>query len=282
MELQDCLKEAHVAMIVDDERHPNIVAFFGIWQGPDTGNYSLVMELCSTTLFDHLEEKIKGHNVSAFPIKSKLHLLQDISKAMIFLHGIEIVHGDLTAANVLLKKEPGTNRLVAKICDFGTSDFVTKKKASASGKKHGKDEFMPPEILSCTDLVELTYAVDVFSFGCLMIHVATCKFPKVQKGGTSEYTKRFNVTKDMKGDTQRILQPLVKQCLADEPSIRGNFQNLERQLGVHLNYYGEELAEILDKKSVCGKFTYAFIYTCTYIIYTYMLRQRHRPRLMKL
>ena len=64
-----------------------------------TKQYSPVMELCDKTLFDYLADIAQRREISIFPIKQKLLLLRDISRAMVFLHGRSILHFDLHASN---------------------------------------------------------------------------------------------------------------------------------------------------------------------------------------
>ena len=75
------------------------------------------------------------------------------------------MHGDLTAVNILLSIKG--SEVIAKVADFGQ---IT--------SKPGRNDIMPPEVRESQDPVELTKAVDVFSFGCLIPHVASCVYPE--------------------------------------------------------------------------------------------------------
>ena len=58
------------------------------------------MELLDTSLHDYLESEAKASRT--IPMAVKLSILLDISKGLVFLHSMDIVHRDLTATNVLL------------------------------------------------------------------------------------------------------------------------------------------------------------------------------------
>ena len=70
------------------------------------------MELLDTSLHDYLESEVKADRT--IPMAVKLSILLDISKGLVFLHSMDIVHRDLTATNVRL-----SGSLTAKIADIG-------------------------------------------------------------------------------------------------------------------------------------------------------------------
>ena len=60
------------------------------------------MELCNTTLRAYLQGKVDKAEDESFETSTKLVVLRDIAAGMIYLHSEHIVHGDLSANNVLL------------------------------------------------------------------------------------------------------------------------------------------------------------------------------------
>ena len=60
-----------------------------------------------------------------------------------------------------------------------TPDTVLRHQTSVQ-----KSAIMPPEMKDAGEGVELTEAVDVFSFGCLIAHVASCIYPVPSTKGT--------------------------------------------------------------------------------------------------
>ena len=98
---------------------------------------------------------------------------------MTYLHSKRIIHGELNAKNVLLNVSgPSTARKIhAKVAGFCerklfTPDAVLKHQASMH-----KSGIMPPEVKDSGVHTEVTEAVDLFSFGCLIAHVASCAYP---------------------------------------------------------------------------------------------------------
>ena len=92
---------------------------------------------------------------------------------------------------------------------------------------------MPPEVLKRYEDYRPTFEVDIFSFGCLILHVATCKFPKPYVG-SSEYERRRQYIPGLTGLIRKALEPLIKQCLNNKPAERGSFESIEGTLTKHL------------------------------------------------
>ena len=180
---KDIERELQLASIV--QHHPNVVLVHGLWYGnaanplPDE-QPALVMELCSTNLFKYLTEKRDKGDMIFFSMNSKLEILRDVAAGMIYLHSVQIVHGDLTAVNILLNIMG--SEVVAKVADFGQERVLDPDTLCHVTSKPGKKNIMPPEVISVPDgsqyQMKLTKAVDVFSYGCLIPHVASCVYPE--------------------------------------------------------------------------------------------------------
>lgn len=145
--------------IVSKLRHRNIVQFVGLAHLPRVSKLPLlVTELMDYNLHDYLIDERHAN----IPLSLKQSILEDIALGLNYLHDHNnIIHGDLTATNVLLN-----SALVAKIADFGNSRFLPEiydsKKLSG---KPGTALYMPPE--ACTD--NCTVKLDIFSFGHLAL-----------------------------------------------------------------------------------------------------------------
>ena len=237
----DIAREAEVTSLI--QHHENIVQVYGLWYGesedgntfPD-GQPALVMELCSTNLKSYLDGKKKNPR-DTHSLKDKLTILYQITLAMIYLHCQHIVHGDLSAANILLQisgQQP-SQLLTAKVGDFGQARVLNPKTLKHLTKDHGKDDIMPPEVLK-GDIVTLTIEVDVFSFGCLVPYVATCVYPKPAPMGL-EFDRRKPCLKGVAETQQRIFLPLMEKCLADKSHLRGTFEDVQSMLGPQMNKF---------------------------------------------
>ena len=207
---KDIEKESQLASIV--QHHPNVVLVHGLWYGNPANELpndqpALVMELCSTNLWKYLKEKTFKGEVSAFKLVAKLEILRDVTAGMIYLHGVQIVHGDLTAVNILLNIK-GSEVVVAKVADFGQARLLNPDTLCHVTSKPRKRDHMPPEVIGSHGQVELTKAVDIFSFGCLIPHVATCAYPEPRPGPLGRFV-HMESTRTLKS---HMLFPMCTYC----------------------------------------------------------------------
>lgn len=147
--------------------HPNIVQFLGIYYPSSSAKLSwIIMERMYISL-TNLLEKFSAEEISYF---TKTCILCDVSLGLRFLHGENVVHRDISSNNILL-----TNHLVAKISDLGVAKIINANESKIHTSVPGTSIFMPPEALSVNP--QYGNPVDVFSLGCVIIHMATHEWP---------------------------------------------------------------------------------------------------------
>ena len=181
-----------------------------------------MLEYLPMTLGECLEGKEPGKEIKNF--QTKCSILLDVANGLVYLHQKQppVIHRDLTAYNILL-----TSNFTAKITDLGVSKILaTEEKLTA---KPGNPNVMPPEARK--DNAIYNHKIDVFSFGCLILHIIINQFPtptaeefienpddlksfiKVTECNRSEkYIKQ--IPKDNE------LLPLAQHCLSDNPKER--------------------------------------------------------------
>ena len=173
------------------------------------------MEYLPYTLYQLLQKKV--------PLNADSILL-DVANGLNYLHQKRppIIHRDLSANNVLL-----TTGHKAKISDLGMStlaDAVKKNLTTAPGNLY----IMPPEALDHNPVYD--NSLDVFSFGCLILHVLTGQFPVPNKEFVPKPNDPGSFVKVLEWDrrasyVQQVphdngLLSIAKQCLDDNPSTR--------------------------------------------------------------
>ena len=147
--------------------HPNIVQFLGTYYPSEDAELPwLIMEKLDCSLTDYVEKH--KHAEIYFPVK--VSIFNDVLLGLQYLHAQKIIHRDLSSNNILL-----TKFLVAKITDFGMAKLVDPSKIISLSKQPGTPVFMPPEALH--DHSKYNSSIDVFSFGCVMIHLMVQEFP---------------------------------------------------------------------------------------------------------
>jgi len=114
-----------------------------------------------------LHQYIEQHNVSLF---ERLSFLRDIAGALAYMHSFdsEVVHGDLRAVNVLVRRKR------AFLCDFGLS-HLQDGVFGFTTKAHGNERWLAPEHLDKRS--KPTPEGDIYSFGSVMLEVLSGEIP---------------------------------------------------------------------------------------------------------
>jgi len=199
--------------LVSELDHENVVTFVGVYytSGPFSENSFLlpvlVMEKMPFSLTKYID------TFQHIPETDIVSILCDIARGLIYLHDDKhVVHGDLSSNNILL-----TANFCAKIADFGSAQVINQPHDLSTPLvvQPGTPDFMPPEAL--IDPPSYTVSVDVFSFGCVIIHMATCRWPTptgILKEAThdcSELERRQKFIFLMRNS--QYLLSIVKKCL---------------------------------------------------------------------
>eukprot|EP00775_Hariotina_reticulata_P008299 gene8299-8484_t len=135
-------------------------------QGPESQVW-LVLELCSGgNLQDsNCEPKTR------FDMGRLICRLHEVALGMEFLHAQGIMHGDLKAANVLLKNTIyGRYGQIAKLSDFGMANILTDGATHRSTGRMGTITHQAPEVL---ERGHVSPSADVYSFGIMMWELFT-------------------------------------------------------------------------------------------------------------
>ena len=206
--------------ILSQVRHPNIVQFLGVFLQQGDHIPILVMEYLPL----NLDQCLDKHSL---PNQMKYSILRDVALGLHYLHSQRspIVHRDLSSNNVLL-----TSNMTAKISDLGVARILnlSLQKITRLTKAPGTPTFMPPEAMVAEPKYDTS--VDIFSYGILMIHVLSGKWPEPQLGQTRiEGGKLVPVSEAERRDTflevigiDHPLMDLILKCIDNNPEIRAN------------------------------------------------------------
>ena len=253
--------------------HTNIVQIYGIWFDPhkDRAAPSIVMELCDESLYDFIR-RFKGKRV---PKERKLSILQGIARGMVYLHGQNIVHGDLRSSNVLLCHSE--DQTVAKIADFDMARFLDPHTQHHFTVRFTAEEYLPPEVFDHKEhkdqkkWARLTPKVDAFCFGELVLEMACGTYPTPTgkfKGAKmlTELQRRVQHLVKLKQSDKESLGSVIRKCLADAPEFRPSFTEILLEIEGSLHMYGERPdLEVLQDKTVSNH----------HIVYLGVLHCRH-------
>ncbi|KAK3583540.1 hypothetical protein CHS0354_026124 [Potamilus streckersoni] len=209
--------------------HPNIVRLLGILRGQ---NDLFVMEYMENgNLRDYLiDQKKKGSMPSQTQL---LRILNDIAAGMEYLTSINILHGDLTASNILL-----TGDLQAKVSDFGLGKVFNEVPYQRSEKAKFHYKWCAPEVLKYRTFNKTS---DVWSYGILMWEVFTYgnepnygdSFSATSRNPQQRFTD--NVLKDMKlpkpaDCPEKIYREIMIKCWSMKSDDRPLFSDIIEKL----------------------------------------------------
>ncbi|KAJ6487855.1 kinase-like domain-containing protein [Mycena sanguinolenta] len=155
----------HEALIWRQLSHPNLLPFFGL--------HYLDNRLCLVSPW-----MSNGHVIqfleNAPPDTDRVSLMLDVAMGLEYLHGKQVVHGDLKGMNILVT--PSHRACVA---DFGLStiaDAMTLRFThSTASPKAGTPRYQAPELLLTN--TPNHFGSDVYAFGCVCYEILTGKVP---------------------------------------------------------------------------------------------------------
>ena len=214
--------------ILSGLRHPNVVQFLGVYYKQNSPIPMLVTEFMPMTLTECIEKN------DTIPPEVSYSILHDVALGLCYLHGNQVIHRDLSANNVLL-----TADLRAKISDLGVARMIDFTQGSKQlTRAPGTLSYMPPESL----IANPTYntAIDIFSFGVLMLHVFSREWPLPSEPNKTDpenpgklvalnEAERRSTYFDNMGHTHP-LKDLIKNCLENDPERRPDATTIRTQI----------------------------------------------------
>ena len=218
-------------------RHKNIVEYQGLCflSHSDLADVPLLMmERLKIDLHRRLLDYSKQYP-SPLMLKEKVSVLLDVAEGLEYLHTHQpqVIHGDLTATNVLLD-EKGT----AKIGDFGNARMLSYDQSSCfvtTTRFMGTPSYTAPEAFPVHAFQSYNAKIDSFSFGHLALFVMIDVFPfklrrsvEMKPDGTKEalseterrkeYMEKLQIVCDSNNISSMV--KLVIDCLDNRPEHR--------------------------------------------------------------
>jgi len=177
----------------------------------------------------------------ANPEANRVHLCSDVAGGVAYLHGNDIVHGDLKGENILVD---GSSR--AYLCDFGLSgiedpEVLHWSSQSHAGSRGGTIRWQAPELIAADDYDSAplnTHATDVYAWSGVCYEIFTGRVPFFEyrdhtvlvKIMTGETPKRPRESESQAMGLTEDIWALMSECWMPNPRQRPTIQEVRRQL----------------------------------------------------
>ena len=232
--------------LLSQVRHPNIVQFLGVYFQQGVRAPILVMEFLPTNLTSCIEQ------YGILPKEISYSILHDVALGLCYLHSQTpaIIHRDLSSNNVLL-----THNMTAKISDLGVARILnlTPLQVSRMTQTPGTPAYMPPEVMIANPKYDTS--VDEFSYGIMMIHMFSGRWPEPQVGPiraepggrmipVSEAERREVFLRAIGND--HPLMDLIRKCIDNYVQSRAHASEIVEQLAQMVLQFPASFASRLE------------------------------------
>lgn len=162
--------------------HPNIC---GLKENYDEGEYYyLVLDLIAGgEMFDHLISN------GAYSEADAARLMREVGSALAFLHGIQLVHGDLKPENLMLSSENPLSAAI-KVVDFGCAQILDENSPYFEETTHiaaTTPGYSPAEMIDQKkNLTQLCPSMDMFAVGVILFVMLCGAHPFDLEGTASD------------------------------------------------------------------------------------------------
>ena len=200
-------------------RHPNVIWMYGVHHNGSSEFLILTAFADLGSLSDHITRSVPEKQLKGWP--ELLEIARQAAQGLSYLHGRDIVHGDVKASNVCI----GAN-YKAMVADYGMSDL----KARCRGPN-----FMRVAALMAPELhggAPSSKEADVYAFGVVLWQMYMHREPyqDVKKEeiavGIHLGTMRLSLPSHCPGE----YSALVDMCTSHDPARRPTFEGIVSHL----------------------------------------------------
>ncbi|MCG8423083.1 MAG: protein kinase [Proteobacteria bacterium] len=167
------------ARAISQIRHPGIVELFEL--GADDDGYAyIVMEYLRG---EDLHQRLR--RVGHLPLGLSLHIVRQVTQALIAAHSCGVIHRDLKPDNLFLVRAVGVEPIErVKILDFGVAKLISDERGSMNntrtGTVIGTPPYMSPE--QCKGNAPVDHRADLYSLGCILFRMMCGRTPFLSNG----------------------------------------------------------------------------------------------------
>ena len=219
--------------LLSQVRHPNVVQFLGVYFRQGVQVPILVMEFLPTNLTSCIERY--GNDIGSKEVGYSI--LHNVALGLYYLHSQTppIIHRDLSSNNILL-----TPNMTAKISDLGVARMLNMSplQMSRMTETPGTPTYMPPEVMVADPVYDTS--VDVFSYGIMMIHIFSGRWPEPKIGQTRiDAGKLVPVTEAERRlvflqaiGWNHCFMNLILRCIHNDPQMRPHQREIVQHVSI--------------------------------------------------
>ncbi len=205
--------------VISQLKHPNIVEW--LEQGTNRGQFWFAMDYVAGPNLEALAQLDPGR----YPIAQACRMACQVLKGLGHAHAQGFVHRDVKPENILIGRD-GSNRMVAKISDFGLAKSYRGLGLSGltfSGEMRGTIPFMPPEQM--LDFKKVLPSADLYSTAATLYYLITGQFLYDEIGEGGDLIRVLLEQHPVPLDHRRPEVPaglaaVLERCLARDPADR--------------------------------------------------------------
>ncbi|KAG2128882.1 kinase-like domain-containing protein [Suillus cothurnatus] len=143
----------------------------------ENGSLTSYLSAMNQTLTNATKFLLLSHVVAGLRFRKYGDILpiKYTSSILSTVHSHSIIHGNLSSNNVLID-----NRHTVRLADYGLSSVVSMCGELLQSHLCGALRWTAPELISNDDQElgnESKYHIDIYSFGCIMLHMLSGKLP---------------------------------------------------------------------------------------------------------
>jgi len=200
-------------------QHPNVLPLIGVTM--------------SETRFAMVSDWMVNGNINGFvrahPEVDRLNLLAGVAKGLSYIHGQEMIHGDLKGANVLVDKAGN-----ACLADFGLLTIISDPSNIFSSSSHaqgGTARWMGPELIDPQRFglkdSRPTKSSDCYALGMVTYEVISGNPPFHQYGNWTVFIKVVSGERPTRGvGFTDSLWEMLELCWTPQPNDRPSIEDV--------------------------------------------------------